>query len=572
MDTALKDAVSLENSDRAPVGDPSVAKLQSRWKSAVKKVSTKLDADVAQFDVDVKTASEFSGANALDAAAAKSSNPVASTTVFDNRAVPMSAWHPVRASQLRKVNRKLARLQQAWLASPICGHFDLNDQRVEWQLSLPEVIINPVAAQISYTPMMVEENAEQLLHEPASQDLSAEPGSLKRADFTMTVGADSFLLNWVPVPWRTLSVDAKHALLQITLAPLVQSLGWTFDEQWHVVGLEQPREKVGSRAGSAHEVGTLSPHVAAPHVQENTPQVGPSTDSAHVLIGLTFQCAGAAQRDTATLRVPQEWLTEFLVLRRETENLNPVKRLLDAHPNCGDIQHQLPVTIGEIVLDAKDVEQLEVGDVFFFGVHHGSIASFWTSKSINAHIKSPSATISLVFEGDAQKAVIRKILPCHVPHRAHDFIAVDKTNPTSFSPLAHAADFPESPMKNASSTNSASSPAAPTISDHLAALPIAITIEVGELSVPLSALSDIAVGTTLSLAKPLDEHLLTIRANGHAIAFGELVMLDSEVGVRVKRLSAHATPNVESSTPNNQEISKQPETSSAPDTAAAAES
>jgi hypothetical protein len=374
MDTALKDVVSLENSDRAPGGDPSVAKLQSRWKSAVKTVAIKLDSDVVEFGVDEKTVGEFSGVNGLETAAVKSSDLVASTTVFDQRAVLMSAWHPVRASQLRKVNRKLARLQQAWLASPICGHFDLNDQRVEWQLSLPEVVISPVVAQICYTPMKVEENSEQLLHEPASQDVSAEPGSLKRADFMMTVGADSFLLNWVPVPWRTLSVDAKHALLQITLAPLVQSLGRTFDEQWHVVGLEQPRGKVGSRAGSAREVSAPSPHVAAPHAQENTPQVGPSTDSTHVLIGLTFQCAGAAQHDTATLRVPEEWLTEFLVSRRETKNLHSVKQLLDAHPNCGDIQHQLPVTIGEIVLGAKDVEQLEVGDVFFFGVHHGSMA------------------------------------------------------------------------------------------------------------------------------------------------------------------------------------------------------
>jgi hypothetical protein len=40
----------------------------------------------------------------------------------------------------------------------------------------------------------------------------------------------------------------------------------------------------------------------------------------------------------------------------------------------------------------------------------------------------------------------------------------------------------------------------------------------------------------------------------------------------VKRLSGHAMPNVESSTPAIQELSRQPEISSSPDTAAAAES
>ena len=96
-------------------------------------------------------------------------------------------------------------------------------------------------------------------------------------------------------------------------------------------------------------------------------------------------------------------------------------------------------------------------------------------------------------------------------------------------------------MQNTQSSNAAAVDDR-TLSDHLATLPVAITIEVGELSMPLSALADITVGTTLSLAKPLDEHLLTIRANGHAIAFGELVMLDCDVGVRVKRLSALARP------------------------------
>ncbi len=534
MNMALSETTARENSGHQLDVDPVVAKLQSRWKSALKKASTQTGEEVASMTPDAGDSMESAFAHAPETSPQFEETPLQHASRpagFDN--VEPRIWHTLRQSQLRKVDRGLARMQQALLAPAIGGFFILNDQSIEWQLSLPQPIINPVVAQIGYQPTVVDEHTDLPADETSSHDKIAKPDS-----FSLSFGAESFLLNWIPAPWQTLSADAKHALLQVAVSPLVESLGLALDNHWNIVGIEERREKseqdTRSTNASALNIAALN---ATPHVAVALAPV----EAAKVSIGVAFRRVGVDQIGSATLSVPEAWLERFLAQRHDASRFCSMKSLLSAYSHIGDMQHTLPVIVGELPLDMQSVRGLDIGDVIFFATHHGSLADLWRSPDLKARIDAPSATIDLTLNSNEHSALVRGVLPRPLGRRASSFLAKDTAIAPHFS---SSQESHQTPMENTSTPDVASSDAL-TVADHLASLPIAITIEVGELSMPLSALSDIAVGTTLALAKPLDEHLLTIRANGHAIAFGELVMLDNEVGVRVKRLSSRAASHAE---------------------------
>jgi type III secretion system YscQ/HrcQ family protein len=364
----------------------------------------------------------------------------------------------------------------------------------------------------------------------------------KPTGFSLSFGAESFLLNWIPAPWQTLSADAKHALLQVAVSPLVEALGLALDDHWNVLGIEERREKSEQDTRGANASAL---NIAALNAMPHGSVALASEEAAKVSIGVAFRRAGVDQIDTATLSVPEMWLERFLAQRHDALRFCSMKSVLAAYPHIGDMQHTLPVIVGELPLDVQSVRGLDVGDVIFFATHHGSLADLWRSPGLKARIDAPSATIDLTLNSNEHSAVVRGVLPRPLFHPAGRPASSFLDKDAAVAPYFSSSREPhQTPMENTSTPDVASFDA-PTVADHLATLPIAITIEVGELSMPLSALSDIAVGTTLALAKPLDEHLLTIRANGHAIAFGELVMLDNEVGVRVKRLSSRAASHVE---------------------------
>jgi type III secretion system YscQ/HrcQ family protein len=526
MDMALNEVTAVENGTHQSGDDPVVTRLQSRWKSAVQKASTQISAETTYTALDARDDSAFAQTSETmrkneDVQPLNAAPPA----VFAS--VQPRAWHTVRPSQLRKVDRRLARMQQAWLAPSINGCFILDEQSVEWRLSLPQPIIDPVVVLIGYQPMAVDESVDLPSGEALSHDTVAKP-----IGFSLSVGAESFLLNWIPAPWQTLGADAKHVLLQIALSPLVEAIGLALDDHWHVAAIEESREKNEQeiRGASAGEL-----HFSSAGNSASVPD-----EAAKISIGVSFRCAGVDQIDTATLSVPEIWLERFLAQRHDAARFCSMRHLLAAYPNIGSMQHTLPVIVGELSLDAQSVRELETGDVIFFATHHGSLADLWHSSGLNARIDAPSATIKLTLNSSECNALVCDVFVRPLERFASSFLDISAADAPHFS---FSRESDPIPMEN-TSTPDLVSPDAATAADHLATLPIAITIEVGELSMPLSALSDIAVGTTLALAKPLDEHLLTIRANGHAIAFGELVMLDSEVGVRVKRLASLAAPNI----------------------------
>lgn len=496
----MNTVVNSQSNEAAPNGDPAVAKLALRWKSAIKKAAAQTSLEAAalpQFDVEQMPASSPDHTTVHARLASRS-------TAIKN--VPSPEWRAVSPLQLRKVDRRLAQMQQAWLAPSINGHFELNGELIDWRLTLPQPVANPVVALIDHQPMMVEESVELSTDDGAAAMVSPDV-AVQATSFSLTVGAESFLLNWIAAPWHSLGADAKHALLLVAVSPIVENLGFAFGDHWQVTGLADRTEE---RRDERHESG------------------------AKISMGISFSHAGVAFFDTANLIVPEKWLERFLQTRREASSSFSLKSLLLSHPQLSEMQHTLPVIVGELSLPARSVQELDLGDVIFFATHYGALADVWRSNEVKARIDAPSASFGLTLDSAAQMATIRSISLHQSGAQSRPFPGINTAAAPHFS-SSHKIDPTD--MKNTTLPDELATGAA-TMADHLATLPIAITIEVAELSLPLSALADIAIGTTLALAKPLNEHLLTIRANGHAIAFGELVMLDNEVGVLVKRLAS----------------------------------
>lgn len=73
----------------------------------------------------------------------------------------------------------------------------------------------------------------------------------------------------------------------------------------------------------------------------------------------------------------------------------------------------------------------------------------------------------------------------------------------------------------------------------LDALPVTLSFEAGELSLTVAELRALAPGAVLSLRRRLSDSPITVRANGRALAKGELVLIDDFLGVRIVGLQDH---------------------------------
>ena len=70
-------------------------------------------------------------------------------------------------------------------------------------------------------------------------------------------------------------------------------------------------------------------------------------------------------------------------------------------------------------------------------------------------------------------------------------------------------------------------------------LPVRLVFEVGRREVSLDELREMAVGSPISLEKPVSS-VVDILANGRRIGAGEMVLIGDQLGVRVTRLNGHA--------------------------------
>lgn len=447
-----------------------IAKIESRWRNAVKKASKRAADPEALIAFDAQRAQEIAHRAA---------------------AVDLPAWSPVRAAQLRKVDSSLAEQQRDWLVPTVQGEFEFDGGRVSWQFVLPQPVANPVAVGLGDQPMQPEGDADH----PVSQGEDCES-----CELSIPVG--SFLLNWITVPWPSLAPEAKQALVQVGLQPFVESLGRVMNANWQVTTL----------------AGVVQNGVAAL-----------SMSSAPIAVGIEFRRDGVAYSDIACLQIPHELHRKFLVHREATRPAFSVAQLLAERPALANVVVTLPVVVGELSTDLGTLRSLAHGDVVFFAEHRGGANDWW--RSCNARIATPAARIKVQFDVGHSGVMVRAVQTEHRQRGHADYHSLFREREPAMQPK-------ENPDGTSAANHSASA--------HLAELPVTLTVEVAELQLPLRALEELTIGNTLPLQKPLNEQMLTLRANGHVIATGEMVMLDGEVGVRVRRLVSNTAPVAES--------------------------
>jgi flagellar motor switch protein FliN/FliY len=75
----------------------------------------------------------------------------------------------------------------------------------------------------------------------------------------------------------------------------------------------------------------------------------------------------------------------------------------------------------------------------------------------------------------------------------------------------------------------------PSETDAPADIPVTLTVELGRVSLPLHRLADLKPGDVLELGRHAHEPV-ELTSGGRLIARGELVQVDTELGVRVTQV------------------------------------
>jgi type III secretion system YscQ/HrcQ family protein len=444
-----------------------IAKIESRWKSALKKASHLPLDRKSVFTLDAQRGRE----------------------IAERASRREAEWQPLQALHLRQVERELATQQHDWLVPAIRGSFNVENETVFWQLVPPSPLSNPINVPLTRQPLQAISSARE-------DGETAPHANEVVARLRIEVASD--LLSWIPVPWQGMASDAKNTVLQISLAPLVESMGDVLNERWTV----SPFEDVN--------------HSSPTPVSEEA-----------IRVGIAFRKRGVVLPEHAELLVTPTWLDRFMEYRAANKPAFSLAGFLAEKPELRDVALNLPISVGELQLAASDVRELAAGDVIFFANAAGSVKDWWQSPRVSPRIRTRFADIDIRFDERGQNVAVRGV-------RMKS--AGSAPNPYAFDSVL---SFKETSM---STSAQATTPSDAALADHLAHLPVNVSVEVAELSLPLHALAELAVGNTLALQKPLNEQMLTIRANGQAVAAGELVMLDGELGVRVRHLISRVAP------------------------------
>ena len=78
----------------------------------------------------------------------------------------------------------------------------------------------------------------------------------------------------------------------------------------------------------------------------------------------------------------------------------------------------------------------------------------------------------------------------------------------------------------------------------LAEVPLSIDIRLGEVTVPLAELLDLQAGSVLTLDRGIEE-LVEVLVGGKVIAYGEIVAVGDQLGVRILEVAASEDSPVE---------------------------
>jgi type III secretion protein Q len=94
----------------------------------------------------------------------------------------------------------------------------------------------------------------------------------------------------------------------------------------------------------------------------------------------------------------------------------------------------------------------------------------------------------------------------------------------------------DTPAARAEANTPAGTPA--DSASALNTMPVTLEFHIGQISLPLAELpAALAAGYVIGLNRPLDGDAVTVRANGHTLAYGELVQVGDHLAVRIARIA-----------------------------------
>lgn len=185
-----------------------------------------------------------------------------------------------------------------------------------------------------------------------------------------------------------------------------------------------------------------------------------------------------------------------------------------AATSLGKAPLALPLVLGRATLTAADYQSLCLGDVIV-----PEDPTF--SKLVTAHVKGapiPDGLNIWVCLPGASRGLL-------LSSRNGKLCLAGQAN------LSYEAAVPNNPPAGAPETpTSHDAPAADIISEA----PVVVHLELGVVSLPAQTWLDLRLGDVVTSGLPIGEPV-TLRVAGEAVAEGELVSVDGQVGVRLQR-------------------------------------
>lgn len=174
----------------------------------------------------------------------------------------------------------------------------------------------------------------------------------------------------------------------------------------------------------------------------------------------------------------------------------------------------LPLVIGRATLTAADYHSLCVGDVLvpedptFPKLVNSVVEGTPITDGLNAWVCLPGASRGLLLSSRNGKLCLAG--PTNLSYE----VAVSNNQP---------AGAPETPTSH-------DAPAADVISEA----PVVVHLELGAVSLPARSWLDLRVGDVVTSGLPVGKPV-TLRVAGEAVAEGDLVTVDGQIGVRIQR-------------------------------------
>ncbi len=201
------------------------------------------------------------------------------------------------------------------------------------------------------------------------------------------------------------------------------------------------------------------------------------------------------------------WVSESLLGRLATvaPNLSDVD-LEALRAGCGDLSADFTAEIGTVLL-TRGLGSLRAGGVLPI-----------SGCNLSGSPANPSGRLDLV---SRSLGTIFRVTAAPVPNTGGATITIR-------SPLRPSPNLRE-PIAMSGPTSS------PEIKPRSADVPVTLAIELGRVSLPLSRLADLREGDVIELGRHPQEPV-ELTSGGRLVAHGELVQIDTELGVRLIRI------------------------------------